>query len=42
MFVPLAVSAELRGTRVYRASNSALFIGFSLGWVALALTALSR
>jgi hypothetical protein len=42
MFVPLAVSSELREDPLYRALNTTLFVGFSLAWVALAATALSR
>jgi hydroxylaminobenzene mutase len=42
MFVPLAVNSELRQDLVYRALNSTLFVGFSVAWVALAVTALSR
>jgi hypothetical protein len=42
MFLPLAVRAELRDRFAYRTFNSALFVGFSLAWVALAVTVLSR
>lgn len=42
MFVPLAVNSELRQDLVYRVLNTTLFVGFSVAWVALAATALSR
>jgi hydroxylaminobenzene mutase len=42
MFVPLAVNSELRQDLVYRVLNTTLFAGFSVAWVALAVTALSR
>jgi hypothetical protein len=42
MFLPLAVNAELvRGSVVYRAVNTAVLVGFSAGWVALAIVVLS-
>lgn len=42
MFVPLAVNSELRQDLVFRVLNTTLFVGFSVAWVALAATALSR
>jgi hydroxylaminobenzene mutase len=42
MFVPLAVNSELRQDLAYRVLNTMLFVGFSVAWVALAATALSR
>lgn len=43
MLLLLAIDAELQlGSSVYRAINTAVLLGFSVGWVALAVTALSR
>ena len=43
MFLPLAVDAELaRSSVVYRAVNVTVFVGFSIGWVGLAIVAVSR
>jgi hypothetical protein len=43
MFLPLAANAELaRTSTTYRAVNVAVLVGFSVGWVALAVTVLSR
>lgn len=43
MFVPLAVNAELvRSSSVYRALNTTVLVGFSIGWVGLAIVVLSR
>lgn len=43
MFVPLAVNAELvRGSSVYRALNTTVLVGFSIGWVGLAIFVLSH
>ena len=39
----LAFDSELqKGSRAYRALNTAVLIGFTVAWVALAVTALSR
>jgi len=43
MFVPLAVNAELvRSSSVYRVLNTTVLVGFSIGWVGLAIVVLSR
>jgi len=43
MFLPLAVSAELaRSSVVYRAVNTTVLVGFSVGWVGLAIVVLFR
>lgn len=43
MFLPLAVNAELvRSSSIYRAVNTTVLVGFSAGWVALAIVVLSR
>jgi hypothetical protein len=43
MFLPLAANSELaRSSAVYRAVNTTVLVGFSVGWVALAVTVLSR
>jgi hypothetical protein len=39
----LAFDAELqKGSTLYRATNTVVLVGFSIGWVALAITALGR
>lgn len=43
MFLPLAVDAELvKSSVIYRAVNTTVLVGFSIGWVALAAVVLSR
>jgi hypothetical protein len=43
MFLPLAVNSELaQRSVVYRGVNTAVFVGFSAGWVGVAITAVSR
>jgi hypothetical protein len=43
MFLPLAFDAQLaRSSALYRTLNTTIFVGFSAGWVALAVTVLSR
>lgn len=43
MFVPLAINAELvRSSSVYRVLNTTVLVGFSIGWVGLAIVVLSR
>jgi hypothetical protein len=43
MFLPLAVNAELvRSSVAYRVVNTTVLVGFSVGWVGLALVVLSR
>lgn len=43
MFLPLAVDAELvKSSVVYRVVNTTVLIGFSVGWVGLALVVVSR
>ncbi len=39
----LAFNADLqKGSRVYRAINTVVLVGFTIGWVALAITAAGR
>lgn len=43
MFLPLAVDAELvKSSVVYRVVNTMVLVGFSIGWVGLALVVISR
>jgi len=43
MFLPLAVNAELaRNSSVYRILNTTVLVGFSVGWIGLAIVVLSR
>lgn len=43
MFLPLAVDAELvRSSAVYRTVNTAVLVGFTAGWVGLAIVVLSQ
>ena len=43
MFLPLAVNAELvRSSSVYRVLNTTVMVGFSVGWIGLAIVVLSR
>lgn len=43
MFLPLAVNAELvRSSSVYRVLNTTVLVGFSIGWIGLAIVVLSR
>lgn len=43
MFLPLAVNAGLvRSSIAYRVVNTTVLVGFSVGWVGLALVVLSR
>ncbi len=43
MFLPLAVDGELaKSSVVYRVVNTTVFVGFSIGWVGLALVVVSR
>lgn len=43
MFLPLAVDAELvRSSVIYRTVNTTVLVGFSAGWVGLAIVVLSR
>jgi hypothetical protein len=43
MFLPLAVNAELvRSSIAYRVVNTTVLVGFSVGWVGLAIVVLSR
>lgn len=42
MFLPLAVNADLaRGSTLYRALNTTVFVAFSVGWIALAAVVLT-
>jgi hypothetical protein len=39
----LAFNSELqKGSRLYRAINTVVLVGFTIGWVALAITAVGR
>jgi len=43
MFLPLAANSELaRVSLLYRVINTTVLVAFSVGWVALAVTVLSR
>ncbi len=43
MFLPLAFNADLaKRSMVYRGVNISVFVGFSIGWIALAATVISR
>ncbi len=43
MFLSLAVNAELvRSSSVYRVLNTTVMVGFSVGWIGLAIVVLSR
>ena len=42
MFLPLAVSAEMRERLAYKAFSGALFVVFTVGWVAVLEAAVSR
>lgn len=43
MFLPLAFNADLaKRSMVYRGVNTSVFVGFSIGWIALGATVISR